>query len=367
MSQTTSQSKPWIVVVGGFLGAGKTTLLLSASQELERRGLRSALILNDQGEALVDTEYASLHGLRHGEVTGGCFCCRFSDLVHVMDDLRRFSPDVIFAEPVGSCTDISATTLQPLREYSDTYRLAPFTVLVDPERARALLRDDAEQNLKFLFTKQLEEADLVCFTKSDLNHDFPDINVRNIRQISAKSLQGVAAWLDEVLSGTISAGSQILDIDYEQYALSEAALVWLNLRVTLRPEILVSSAMILGPLLDSLNTDFNAAAISIVHLKAIVSSPEGFLKAAICANDQEPVVEGDLNASPSSTLNLLLNLRAIGLAANVREIVEQNLGKMDINFTDLQISCFHPAAPQPERRVAERKADEPADTHALST
>ena len=108
MSQTTSHTKPWIVVVGGFLGAGKTTLLLSAARELERRGLRSALILNDQGEALVDAEYASLHGLRHGEVTGGCFCCRFSDLVHVMDDLRRFSPDVIFAEPVGSCTDLIA-------------------------------------------------------------------------------------------------------------------------------------------------------------------------------------------------------------------------------------------------------------------
>lgn len=364
MNQSELHSKPWIIVVGGFLGAGKTTLLFAAAKELERRGLRSAVILNDQGVALVDTEHASIHGLQRGEVTGGCFCCKLSDLIHVMDDLRKFSPDVIFAEPVGSCTDISATILQPLREYSDTYRLAPFTVLVDPERARELLRDDAEQNLKFLFTKQLEEADLVCFTKSDMNSELPAIQAPNVRQISAKSLQGVAAWLDEVLSGMISVGSQILDIDYKQYAVAEAALVWLNLQVTFRPETLVSPAMILGPLLDNLNTDFTAAAISIVHLKAIVSSPEGFLKAAICANGQEPIVEGDLNASPSSTLNLLLNLRALGTPIEVREIVEKNLAKMNVDFTDLQISCFHPAAPKPERRITERKSDAPVSIQA---
>ena len=78
-----------------------------------------------------------------------------------MDELRSFSPDVIFAEPVGSCTDISATTLQPLRELNDQYRLAPFTVLVDPERAKEMLRPDAVlRNMKFLFEKQLGEADL---------------------------------------------------------------------------------------------------------------------------------------------------------------------------------------------------------------
>jgi G3E family GTPase len=45
----TSDARPWIVVVGGFLGAGKTTLLLAAARELEQRGLRSAVVMNDQG------------------------------------------------------------------------------------------------------------------------------------------------------------------------------------------------------------------------------------------------------------------------------------------------------------------------------
>lgn len=347
------QAKPWVVVVGGFLGAGKTTLLLAAAKELERRGFRSAIVLNDQGEALVDTEYASIHGLQRGEVTGGCFCCRFSELVHVMDELRDFSPYVIFAEPVGSCTDISATTLQPLREYSDTYRLAPFTVLVDPSRAKELLGDDADPNLKFLFIKQLQEADVVCFTKADVNLEFPEIDGPPPRRLSAKTGLGVAAWLDEMLSGTISAGSHILEIDYEQYARAEAALAWLNLQVDIRLKAPLSSAMLLGPWLDQLDADFTGADVSIVHLKAIMNSPSGFLKAAICANGQEPLVEGALDASPSSNHSLLLNLRAVGTADRVREIVEQNLGRMNGQLADLQINCFHPAAPKPERRIAE--------------
>src|SRR6516225_99483 len=62
---------------------------------------------------------------------GGCFCCRFSDLMEVADRLREHEPDVIFGEPVGSCTDLSATTIAPIRTtHLDRYRLAPLTVVV---------------------------------------------------------------------------------------------------------------------------------------------------------------------------------------------------------------------------------------------
>jgi hypothetical protein len=342
---------PWLVVVGGFLGAGKTTLLLTAAQELEARGMRSALILNDQGAELVDSSYAALRGMTSGEVTGGCFCCRFSQLVEVMDQMRTYAPNVIFAEPVGSCTDISATTLHPLLEYADQYRLAPFTVLVDPTRAEELLRSEADPDLSFLFKKQLEEADIVCFTKSDITPDHPPIEALIVRQVSAKSGQGVAAWLDEVLSGTLSCAGKILTIDYAEYARAEAALAWLNLKVTIESDEPQSGAAILGLLLDHLDQDLTQAQVAIIHLKAIIQSTQGYLKAAVCANGQVPVIEGDLAASPAFRHDLLLNLRAMGSADKVRVIVESNVNQINGSLSDLDIACFHPAAPKPERRI----------------
>lgn len=353
------KAKPWIVLVGGFLGAGKTTLLIAAARELERRGMRSALVMNDQGEALVDTEHASLHGLHRGEVTGGCFCCRFSELLRVMDQLREYAPDIIFAEPVGSCTDISATTLQPLLAYSDQYRLAPFTVLVAPERATQMLLPDADIHMKFLFRKQLEEADLVCFSKSDTTSAFPSMDefgMRDVRRISARSGSSVAAWLDEVLAGELSAGKHILDIDYEQYARAEAALSWMNLQVDLSTESPVSPAAMLGPLLDDLDDRLSANGISIVHMKAIMNSDKGFVKAAICANGQDPIVEGNLDASPATKHSLLLNLRAVGAASEVQSIVEERVHRLTANLENFRISCFHPSAPKPERRIDDARS-----------
>ena len=173
-----------------------------------------------------------------------------------------------------------------------------------------------------------------------------------MRQVSARTGQGVAAWLDEIFSGNLRVGKEILDIDYEQYARAEAALAWLNLQVTIEPRIPSSPAVMLGPLLDTLDREFTASQIAIVHLKAIIDSPSGFLKAAMCANGQEPAVEGALDASPASQHELLLNLRAVGAAQQVRNIVEQELDRIDGRLIGLHIDCFHPAAPRPDRRIA---------------
>lgn len=347
----SDRSKPWVVLVGGFLASGKTTLILAAARELQRRGLRSAMVWNDQGTDLVDSRYAALSGMHSGEVTGGCFCCRLSQLIDAIADLRAYAPDVIFAEPVGSCTDLSATVLRPLLQYSETYQLAPLTVLVDPLRARAMVKVGADPDMRFLFDKQLQEADLVCFTKSDLYPGYPEMGISHTRQLSAKSGQGVAAWLHEVLSGAIARGSQGLEIDYSEYAHAEAALAWLNLRAVFEPKDLLSPAMLVGPLLDALDAALSAEKIPIAHLKAIVTSPTSFLKAAICDNGQEPRVEGNLDASPAGKLELLLNLRAVGEPDHVRAIVELEIHKLEAGLTDFVLDCFSPAAPVPERRI----------------
>src|SRR5712671_5134798 len=118
----------------------------------------------------------------------------------------RWAPSLL-AEPVGSCIDISATVLQPIkRYYGDRYRLAPFTVLVDPQRAQQLLSPDADPNLAYLFTHQLAEADLVCFSKADLYTQFPELPGAPALRLSSTKGQGVSecfgkSWLGPVLPG----------------------------------------------------------------------------------------------------------------------------------------------------------------------
>jgi Ni2+-binding GTPase involved in maturation of urease and hydrogenase len=351
LSGEPNETRPTIVVVGGFLGSGKTSLILAAARVLEKRGLRCAVILNDQGEELVDTRLASQQGLHSGEVTGGCFCCKLSALISVVDDLRSFSPDVIFAEPVGSCTDISATVFGPLREDFHRYRLAPFSVLVDPARAEELLRDNADPDMAFLFQKQLQEADLVCMTKADLYPHPPRISAVETRCVSAKTGAGVEEWLDEILFGSLAAGRTTLEIDYARYAQAEAALAWLNLSCAFEPTTPLTPASTIGPFLDGLDHALTSAKIPIVHMKTFSASHAGWLKAAVCANGQQPLVEGELDASPATRHELLLNLRAKGDPLLVRKIVEEQLRQLDGEKFNLRLDCFSPAPPKPERRV----------------
>lgn len=343
--------RPWVVLVGGFLGAGKTSLILAAARELERRGLRCSVILNDQGDELVDTRHAEGQGLLAREVTGGCFCCRLSALTSAIDELRAMSPDVIFAEPVGSCTDLAATVLGPLLEEFDRWRLAPFTVLVDPARARALRGEEADSDLAFLFEKQLEEADLVVMSKADLFPEAPALAGLDARRVSAVTGQGVAEWLDEILGGSLEAGGTIADVDYARYARAEAALAWLNLSFVYVAEPPVSAPLVVGPLMDGMDAALTAAAIPLVHLKMFDRTAAGWVKAASCGHGEEPRVDGHLDASPASRHEVLVNLRAQGEPDTVRAIVEAQLAQMRGTVADARLSCFSPAPPQPERRV----------------
>src|ERR1700681_164628 len=162
------------IMVGGFLGAGKTTAMLRLAQHLTKRGPQGGVITNDQSHGLVDTAMVAAKGYPVQEITGGCFCCRFNSLTDAAERLTRDArPDVFLAEPVGSCTDLRATVQYPLRRlYGDDYRVAPLSVLVDPTRAARILGLEPGRSfsakVRYVYEKQLEEADLIVINKSDL-------------------------------------------------------------------------------------------------------------------------------------------------------------------------------------------------------
>lgn len=339
---------PLLVLVGGFLGAGKTRLLLRAAEILIGRGLKTAIITNDQAEGLVDTSISARKGQRVEEVAGGCFCCRFDAFASAAERLRGHNPDAIFAEPVGSCTDLAATVLRPFRDlYGSEFRLAPLSVLVDPCRVDEILMGDPD--VAYLFRKQLEEADLVCFTKADLGVAPRPLAARKPeRFLSAKTGEGVAAWLDEISSGHLAAGGRSIELDYSRYARAEAALGWLNTSFELELETLAPPIAVVGPLLDEIDRKLSESEARIAHLKLFDETPFGFLKAAICRNGDEPELEGDPLSPPCSRHKVILNLRAQADPCVLRKVVEEALAAMPAPVNISALSAFRPAPPKPQ-------------------
>src|ERR671935_1569111 len=231
------------VMIGGFLGAGKTTTMARLARFYTGRGQRVGLVTNDQAQDLVDTSSLRAQGFPVEEVAGACFCCRFDDLVGQVGQLQSNErPEVILAEPVGSCTDLVATVVQPLKDlYGDRFQVAPYPVLFKPSHGLRILRSESSGGFSpkaaYIFRKQLEEADAIAINRIDemepaalneltglVQSTYPGTPVL---RLSAKTGQGFDA-LTALLDQEGNFGRKILDIDYDVYAEGEAELGWLN-------------------------------------------------------------------------------------------------------------------------------------------
>jgi len=339
-----------LALVGGMLGAGKTTLILEAARRLSARGLRVAVITNDQGEGLVDTALARAEGLTVGEVAGGCFCCRLSDLMSAIEAVAPVDPDVIFAEPVGSCVDLAATVVRPLlAKDARRFVLAPLTVLVDPSRARDVARNP-DGDLAYLFSHQVAEADVVLLSKADARPS-PPPGLPEAQPVSAVTGEGVDGWLDLLLGGSRRAGARVIEVDYARYGAAEAALAWLNWRVRLHLPIPELPVVVVGRLVDDLDASLAAARLDLVHLKVLDQAPTGTIRVSLVESGALPGVEGRLDASASVSHDLLINVRALGAPEVLAQVVHEALAPFRPYLTIDRQEAFRPAPPTPERRA----------------
>jgi hypothetical protein len=148
---------------------------------------------------------------------------------------------VILAEPVGSCTDLVATVVQPLKGlYGDRFQVAPYPVLFKPEpraahpaakpervssQGRVHLHQTARRGRRHPHQPRDEltaaELDELAALVSDRYSGTPALRV------SARTGQGFDA-LTALLDQEGDFGRKILDIDYDTYAEGEAELGWLN-------------------------------------------------------------------------------------------------------------------------------------------
>lgn len=358
------------VMIGGFLGAGKTTAVLALAQALTARGRRVGLITNDQSVGLVDTALAATGGFPVEEITGGCFCCRFTSLTDAAARLEeRTAPDVFIAEPVGSCTDLRASVSYPLRRlYGESYRVAPLSVLVDPIRALRLFGLEPGRafspRVQYVYEKQLEEADLIVVNKVDLIDAARRERLREalaarfpqaeILDASARHGAGLPEWFARIFETDLRL-SDTPDMDYDIYADGEARLGWYNATIGVTSRGPGDGNALLMALATAIQQRLGAADVEIAHCKMTLSALEmGDDMAALnlVRSDGIPELSHRLR-DPLDAGELLLNLRAEAGPDTLQNAVHDALATLAGGWQlhIVHAEAFSPARPTPTHRM----------------
>lgn len=339
-------------VVGGFLGAGKTTLIRALAAKLAAEGARVALITNDQGRSLVDTQLCRASAPMVHEIVGGCFCCRYDDLEAALFAAEESGATVAIAEAVGSCTDLVATVLAPLADrWPQRFELAPLAIVVDPARVLEIASGRTHPDLAYLFHKQMEEADVILLSKADLAG--PDVSAAMTAARRDAAVVRVSGWTGEGLEAWRAARpvspAAPLTIDYDRYGQAEALLGWCNARLRLSGAAPFSTLEVARRFLSLM------AELPIAHLKLTGIEPQGGTAAIVRAHS-EPTLLFDGVPTRVEEARWLINARVAVppevLVAQLKSAMALAAPGLELTWEELE--CFRPSAPTPTHRYALR-------------
>lgn len=361
------------IMIGGFLGAGKTTMIARLARRLVDAGRRVGIVTNDQAYNLVDTQTLRAEGFDVGEVPGACFCCKFNDLVATVAELSSGErPDVIIAEPVGSCTDLVATVVEPLEHlYAGQYDVAPYAVLLKPEHGQKILAGEDgvgfSEKAAYIFLKQIEEADVVAINKVDkltaaerdelvalVAKRFPDKHIVAVSGRSGEGCDELFARLDD----TNSVVRFTPEVDYDVYAEGEAELGWLNCTVHVERAEPGDEPFGLDELLmdfvDRLRVAIDGRAAETAHLKVFAESAGNTALANVVIAGGQPELSRRSQAQVESA-RFNVNARVAIDPQTLADIVADQSSAMAVaaglvhRVSDVQ--SFRPGRPVPTHRM----------------
>ena len=287
--------------------------------------------------------------------------------VHKLDEASR--PDVIVAEPVGSCTDLMATVILPLeRVYHLPFALSPLSVVVDARLALTALGGkrqarDFHRDVGYVFRKQLEEAEWLVVNKIDLmsNEDLADLDRRlakeypdkRVFKVSARNSEGVEPWFDALLASNAQPQA-LMDVDYERYAVGEAMLGWVNSEAVCHAkEIDHSWGNWLEALGRKIGDELDSSGAVTGHFKMSIEAGGARWRFHKVMSGEDPVVIKELG-SLRGEVRFLVNLRAEGTAEILEAMVDRALSaqsEVRVEFKDR--AAFQPGEPRPTHRVTE--------------
>ena len=357
------------LMIGGFLGAGKTTTIARLAKHYQDTGMKVGLVTNDQAYNLVDTHTLRAQGFQVGEVPGACFCCKFDDLIGTVSDLSQEQlPDLVIAEPVGSCTDLYATIIQPMRElFGDRFELGPLIVLLKPTHGRKILAEKKGRGFspkaEYIFLKQLEEADAIAVNKIDSMDEasagellglvggrFPEIPAFGI---SARDGTGFDRMI-EVANSVTKPRETYMAMDYDTYAEGEAELGWLNCQVTAAADEKFELDQVVLAIIAEIGHQLKEAKCEIAHLKALGQT----MTEASVANIVDSSSEAELSLASeikADAADLLVNARVAASPEQLTLIVEDACkvveSQLSVSLKVAGVQSFRPGRPEPTHRA----------------
>jgi G3E family GTPase len=332
------------------------------------QGLSVGIVTNDQASDLVDTNTLRSQGFDVGEVAGACFCCNFNELMDTIEKLGESrKPDVLLAEPVGSCTDLVATVIQPIKRLFDAeFQIAPYPVILKPSHGLKVLRNEAKAGFSpkaaYILKKQLEEADVILINRIDelTSAEVDELTsvvkeqhpTTPILRISARTGEGFEG-LTEILTQDGDFGRRVLDLDYDTYAEGEAELGWLNSSLRITSETPFALDDLLLEVVTKLRNSLSKVEAETAHLKTI-GLWEGFFGVAnLISSDTKPELSLPSNCQVKD-VDLIVNARVACdpevLEEHVRQVIEEVCEARGAKAEFRQTQSFRPGRPVPTHR-----------------
>ncbi len=351
-------------IIGGYLGSGKTTLATALAKELkERYGKSTAIVTNDQGNVLVDTQYVKDAGFDVAEVLGGCFCSKFPEFVKNARTLVAMGrPDVIIAEPIGTSTNVLSSVVAPLRSiYPDEFEVAPLVVVVDGTRGEEMLERPTGFGLgsksRIIPLNQVHDAEVILVSKCDL------ISKRQVEDV-VKMLETEAPGAEiipysartstnidrivQLMVSTRQSQKQPRPDDPAIFAVEKASMGWYNLAGKLYVTRLDLSDFVTS-MLREVAEAFPSRMMG--HVKLIVTSPGAAVKMSLVEGQIQ--VEGlrggrYLQGEGRMVVNARINTSPEEMRRVFDGAVTSSCKRFQVELTEKMTSCFSPRPEVPD-------------------
>ena len=357
-----------LCLVGGFLGSGKTTAIVEAAKYLSDEKKKVGVITNDQGTQQVDGMFVKSNNIPSEEVSGGCFCCNYEDLensIYALIDSNN--PDIIFAESVGSCTDLAATVINPLLRFNpDKYEIV-LSVFADIRLLIQFLKNEKYffyDNVNYIYEKQLEEADIIVVNKIDLLNEMQLAVAKRliaeaysdkiVRYQNSLLKESVIEWLQLVNDNFYNLSLRSTpEINFDIYGAGEAELAWLDEEIGIVTNDNNAIAATYN-FINKIYTKIVQHEYPIGHLKFLIN--DGKKQWKISFNSIDVYQEVNVpHHRETDRIIILINARVQAPPILLRKIIAETVIETELEMKckiiENNLSVFQPGYPNPTHRI----------------